>query len=176
MTMSNDTRILRITTLLVYLIMGFIAFGGVVLALTSAALPIFWAQAAAEISKANPQANVSSLLPTILQVFALCLLVLGLVWTIMHKLLAIMSTVEEGDPFITANASRLRAIGWLMVGVQIIGLPLATIAGHVATVFGENNVDYDFSLNGILAILLIFVLAGIFERGAAMRQELEGTV
>ena len=31
-------------------------------------------------------------------------------------------------------------------------------------------------LNGILSILLAFVLAAVFERGAAMRDELEGTV
>ena len=32
------------------------------------------------------------------------------------------------------------------------------------------------NLQGILAILLAFVLAAVFERGAAMRDELEGTV
>ena len=42
--------------------------------------------------------------------------------------------------------------------------------------FGENNVDNDLSLSGILAILLVFILAGVFERGAEMREELEGTV
>ena len=34
----------------------------------------------------------------------------------------------------------------------------------------------DGILNGILSILLVFILAGIFERGAEMREELEGTV
>jgi Protein of unknown function (DUF2975) len=176
MTEIADNRILRITKLLVFLIMGFVAFGGVVLALVSVGLPVFWTEALAEIAKENPGIDTRNLLPGLLSIFALGLLVLGLIWAMMRKLLAIIDSVEDRNPFISANAVRLRMIGWLMVGVQIVGLPLAVVAGNVADIFGENNVDMDFSLNGILAILLVFILAGIFERGAEMREELEGTV
>jgi len=41
---------------------------------------------------------------------------------------------------------------------------------------GESDTGLDMSLNGILSILLVFILAGIFEHGAAMREEQEGTV
>jgi Protein of unknown function (DUF2975) len=139
-------------------------------------LPLFWTEALAEIAKEKPGIDTSNLLPGLLSIFALGILVLGLVWTMMRKLLAIIDSVEDGNPFVIANAVRLRAIGWLMVGVQIIGLPLATAAGNVADLFGENDVGFDLPLNGILAILLVFILAGIFERGAEMREELEGTV
>jgi hypothetical protein len=176
MTEIADNRILRVTKLLVFLIMGFVAFGGVVLALVSVGLPLFWNEALAEIAREKPGIDTSNLLPGLLSIFALGILVLGLVWTMMRKLLAIIDSVEDGNPFVIANAVRLRAIGWLMVGVQIIGLPLATTAGNVADLFGENDVGFDLPLNGILAILLVFILAGIFERGAEMREELEGTV
>jgi hypothetical protein len=176
MTQIADNRILRITRLLVFLIMGFVAVGGAVLALVSVGLPIFWTEALAEIAKAKPGIDTSSLLPGLLAIFALGILVLGLLWTMMRKLLNIIDSVEDGNPFIKANAVRLRAIGWMMVGVQIVGLPLATAAGNVADLFGENDVGFDLPLNGILAILLVFILAGIFERGAEMREELEGTV
>jgi Protein of unknown function (DUF2975) len=176
MTQIADSRILRITKLLVFLIMGFVAVGGVVLALMSVALPLFWSEALAEITTENPGIDANNLLPGLLSIFALGLLVLGLIWTMMRKLLAIIDSVEDRNPFVVANAVRLRAIGWLMVGVQMVGLPLAVAAGNVADIFGENDVDMDFSLNGILAILLVFILAGIFERGAEMREELEGTV
>ena len=176
MTEIADNRILRVTKLLVYLIMGFVALAGTVLALMSAALPIFWTEAIAEIAKENPGADTTTLLPWLLVIFALGLLILGLVWTMMRKLSSIIGSVEDGNPFITANAVRLRAIGWMMVAVQIIGLPLAATAGNVADIFGENDVGIDFPLNAILAILLVFILAGIFERGAEMREELEGTV
>jgi Protein of unknown function (DUF2975) len=176
MTEIADNRILRVTKLLVFVIMGFVAVGGVVLALVSVGLPLFWSEALAEIAKERPGINTSDLLPSLLSIFALGILVLGLIWTMMRKLLVIIDSVEDGNPFIIANAVRLRAIGWLMVGVQIIGLPLATTAGNVADLFGENDVGFDLPLNGILAILLVFILAGIFERGAEMREELEGTV
>lgn len=171
-----DTRILRITKLLVFLIMGFVAFGGVILALVSVGLPLFWTEALAELAKEKPGIDTSSLLPSLLSIFALAILMLGLVWAMMRKLLAIIDSVEDGNPFIKANAIRLRVIGWIMVGVQIIGLPLATAAGNVADLFGENDVGFDPPLNGVLAILLVFILAGIFERGTEMREELEGTI
>lgn len=176
MTEIADNRILRITKLLVFLIMGFVAAGAAVLALVSVGLPLFWTEALAEIAKERPGIDTSNLLPGLLSIFALGLLVLGLIWTIMRKLLAIIDSVEDRNPFVIANAIRLRAIGWLMVGVQIVGLPLATAAGNVADIFGENDVGFELPLNGILAILLVFILAGIFELGAEMREELEGTV
>jgi Protein of unknown function (DUF2975) len=176
MTEIADNRILRITRVLVFLIMGFVAVGGVVLALMSVVLPLYWTEALAEIAKQKPGIDTSNLLPALLSIFALGILVLGLVWTMMRKLLSIIASVEDGNPFIIANAVRLRAIGWLMVGVQIVGLPLATAAGNVADIFGDNDVGFDLPVNGILAILLVFILAGIFERGAEMREELEGTV
>ena len=176
MTEIADNRILRITKLLVFLIMGFVAFGGVVLALVSVGLPLYWSEALAEIAKEKPGINTGNLLPWLLSIFGLGIMILGLLWTMMRKLLAIIDSVEDGNPFVMANAFRLRAIGWMMVGVQIVGLPLATAAGNVADLFGENDVGFDLPLNGVLAILLVFILAGIFERGAEMREELEGTV
>ena len=171
-----DNRILRITRLLVYLIMGFIAFAGTVLTIVSAILPFFWTEVVANLAKEFPSLDAAALFPKIYVIFALGIILLGLIWTIMRKLLAIVGSVEDRNPFVIANAARLKAIGWLMVTVQIIGIPLAVVAREAADLFGENNVDLDISPNSILAILLVFILAGIFERGAQMREELEGTV
>ena len=171
-----NNRILRITRLLVYLIMGLIAVAGVVVALVSVILPFFWQEAAQEIAKQNALMDPQALLPKLYAIFALGILTLGLVWTIMRKLLAIIDSVAAGHPFVAANALRIKAIGWSMIGVQIVGIPLVITAGEAADLFGDNNVNFDLSINGILAILLVFILAGIFERGAEMREELEGTV
>ncbi|MGB5075909.1 MAG: DUF2975 domain-containing protein [Sphingorhabdus sp.] len=171
-----DNRILRITRLLVYLIMGFVALGGTILALVSVALPFFWTEVLAQLAKVRPDIDPGSLLPGLLVVFAMGILALGLLWTMMRKLLTIIGSVEDGNPFIMANALRLRAIGWMMVALQVVGFPLAMAAGEVADMFGESDTGFDFSLNGVLSILLVFILSGIFERGAQMREELEGTV
>jgi hypothetical protein len=172
----TDNRILRITRWPVYLIMGVVAIAGALLALVSIVLPFYWTEAIAELNTVHPNLDPLTLLPNLLSVFALGIVTLGLIWTMMRKLLAIIASVEDGNPFVRANALRLKAIGWLMVGLQIVGVPLAIAAGNAADMFGESDTGWDLSINGILAILLVFILAGIFERGAEMREELEGTV
>ena len=176
--MNNVTngKLLRVTRWLLLLIMGLLAVAALILIVVGAILPFHWTEAAAEIGKEYPKLDAGALFPKIYAIFALGLLVLGSVGAIMRKLLAIIDSVALGDPFVLVNAARLRTIGWLMVAVQIIGIPLAIVAREAADLFGKNDVDLDVSLNGILAILLVFILAGIFERGAAMREELEGTV
>lgn len=176
MTDNSQNRILRVTRWLVYLIMGLVAFVGVVLAGVSVILPFYWNEAVKELLTNHPGMNVTELMPLLLAVFALGIVVLGLIWTVMRKLLAIIASVEIGNPFIHANALRLKAIGWTMIAMQLIGIPMAILAEHAADMFGASDTGLDISLNGILAILLVFILAGIFERGAEMREELEGTV
>ncbi len=176
MTNYNDNRVLQVTRWIIYFIMALMAFFAVALALVAAVLPFYWAQVAAEFLKQYPSLDTQTLFPIIYMVFALGIVVLALVWEILRKLLAIVNSVADGDPFIRANAVRLKVVGWLMVAAQITGLLLAVAAREGADLFGEHNVDFDVSLSGILSIMLVFILAGIFERGAEMREELEGTV
>jgi hypothetical protein len=176
MNTSSASRLSQVTRWLVYAIMGLAAAVGIFLVLLAAIAPFYWTEAMVEIAKEHPGLDSAALLPWLLAVFALAVMVLGIFWTILRKLLAILNSVEVGDPFIAANAVRLRAIGWLMVSAQLLGIPLAFAARNAANMFGDNEVGNDFSLNGLLAILLVFILADIFQRGAAMREELEGTV
>jgi hypothetical protein len=171
-----QSRLLTGTRWLVYALMGVVGAAGVILALVSVALPLNWTQAVQELAQQKPAIRIGDLLPYLLTVFAFAIMVLGIVWTMMRKLLEIIGSVETGDPFIRANAIRLKAIGWLMIAVQIVGIPLAIAAGELADLFGDSDTGLDLSISGILAILLVFILAGVFERGAEMREELEGTV
>jgi preprotein translocase subunit Sss1 len=171
-----NSKLLRVTRLLLLLILGLLAIAALIMLAVAAILPFHWTETVAEIAKQYPKLDASELFPKLYAIFALGLLILGSVGAIMRKLLAIIDSVALGDPFVLVNAARLKAIGWLMVAVQIIGIPLAVVASETADLFGKNNVGFDFSLNGVLAILLVFILAGIFEQGAAMREELEGTV
>lgn len=173
---TANVKLLQVTRVLIYVMLAGLALGATALIAASVFLPFHWSEALAEIAKENPGADTSTLQPKLYTVFALAILLIGLVWTILRKLLAIIVSVATGDPFVLANAARLKAIGWLMVAVQLVGVPLAFAAGALVDLFGDDNIDPDFSINGILAILLVFILAGIFERGAQMREELEGTV
>ncbi len=176
MNKPTNGAVLKITRGLIYFLMAMIAIGGVALAIASVALPLAWTEVAAELVKKKPAVNLEDLLPWTLLLLAFAIASLGAVWTILRKLLAIIGTVAEGDPFVSANAVRLKAIGWIMVGLQVIGLPFAVVVSKVGDRIGETDMNGDFSIIGVLSTLLVFVLAGIFERGAAMREELEGTV
>ncbi len=172
----QDGPLLKTTRAVLYTILGLIAFAGALLALVSVALPIWWSEVIAQFAVSYPNATVADLLPRVLVMLAGCIIILALIWTVLRKLLAIVRTVGDGDPFVRANAVRLCAIGWLLVAIEIGGIPLAFIAGSVADRLEDNEVGYDPSFSSLLAILLAFVLARVFERGAAMREEMEGTV
>ena len=107
--------------------------------------------------------------------------VLGLVavpvnHVILKRLLAIVETVRGGDPFVAANASRLQAIAWALLALQILSLIIGAIAKAVSTPAHPLNINAGFSINGWLAVLLTFLLARVFAEGTLMREDLEGTV
>ena len=97
-------------------------------------------------------------------------------YLVLKRLLAIVGTVRDGDPFVAANAQRLRAIGWVLLALQLLSLVVGAIAKAVSTPTHPLHLDAGFSINGWLAVLLTFVLARVFAKGALMREDLEGTV
>lgn len=109
-----------------------------------------------------------------------CLPVLGLAaiavaWVIIRRLQAMIATVAAGDPFIAANAGRLQAIGWALVGWQLLDLASGAVIAWTARI-GADVVGWTPSIAGWVVTLLVFVLARVFAVGTAMRDELEGTV
>jgi hypothetical protein len=116
---------------------------------------------------------------------ALFLVAGGVIGTVMVFLAiratsGIVDTAMAGDPFIADNAERLKHIGWLLLGVMVVQFLTAIMVGAIAP---DNNIaghidpgDGGPSLTGLLAVLLIFVLARIFRHGTQMRADLEGTV
>lgn len=95
---------------------------------------------------------------------------------VLRRLLAIVGTVRTGDPFVAANAGRLQAIGWLLLALQLLSIVIGGIAKAISTPSHPLHLDAGFSASGWLAVVLTFVLARVFAEGAAMREDLEGTV
>lgn len=157
----------------ILVLLGVLALGFVVAAV---GLPLKWEEIAAAIAREKPGVDLSAVTAPLYAIFAIGLVIIGLAWAILRKLLAIIGTVSDGDPFVSVNAARLKAIGWMMVAGQILGFPLYAAASQVVQEFGKRHLDGEFPIMGVLSILLVFVLAGVFEQGAAMREEMEGTV
>jgi hypothetical protein len=97
-------------------------------------------------------------------------------YAILKRLLAIVETVRAGDPFVAANASRLRAIAWALLALQLLSLVIGAIVRTISTPAHPIDIDAGFSINGWLAVLLTFLLARVFAEGTLMRDDLEGTV
>ena len=96
----------------------------------------------------------------------------AIVHTILRRLLAIVDTVRSGDPFILDNARRLEAIAWRVLALELLRVIVAGIASSV----GWPKLVDGFSIASWFAVLMLFVLSGVFAQGARMRADLEGTV
>lgn len=105
----------------------------------------------------------------------LMLPMIAAVHIICTRLGAIVGSVATGAAFSLVNAARLRTIAWALLATQIIDLIWGLFSQAASEASGE-YLGWSFGLTGWLAVLLLFVLARIFQQGAAMREELEGTV
>ena len=97
-------------------------------------------------------------------------------YAVLKQLLSIVATVRAGDPFVAANARRLRTIAWVLLALQLFSIAIGTISKAVSSPAHPLHIDAGFSINGWLAVLFTFLLARVFAEGANMREDLQGTV
>ena len=107
---------------------------------------------------------------------ALGILAIAFNYPLLKRLVAMVETVREGDPFVAANAYRLQAIAWLMLAMQLLSMVIGGIGKAISTPEHPFHLDAGFSLNSWLAVILTFVLARVFAEGTLMREDLDGTV
>lgn len=94
---------------------------------------------------------------------------------IFSRLIAVIATVLIGETFASPNARRVRAIGWALLAIQLLDVPLLLIIPNFAGM-GVRVDGSSISIGGWLSVLVAFVLARVFAEGAALREDLEGTV
>jgi len=126
--------------------------------------------------KLSPSPEAERLIMGLRAIAVLGLASILLNYAVLKRLLAIVKTVRAGDPFVAANAYRLQVIAWVLLALNLLGMVIGAIAKFVSTPAHPLNIDAGFSINGWLAVLLTFLLARVFAEGAAMREDLEGTV
>ena len=95
---------------------------------------------------------------------------------ILTTLLRIVDSVRAGDPFIAQNAARIQTIAWLVLTAEVLHLIVGRIVEFVSTPAHPFDVGSRFTLTPWIAVLMLFVLARVFDHGARMHDDLEGTV
>jgi hypothetical protein len=126
--------------------------------------------------KLSPSPDAERLVMGLRAVAVLGLVVVPLNYLVLRKLLAIVETVRAGNPFVATNARRLRAIAWALLTLQILSIIIGAIGKSISTPAHPVHLDAGFSINGWLVVLLTFVLAHVFAKGALMRESVEGIV
>jgi len=126
--------------------------------------------------KLSPSPDASRLIMGLRAVAVLGLVAIPLNYVVLKRLLAIVETVRAGDPFVAANAFRLRAIAWTLLTLQLLSVVIGAIGKAVSTPANPLHLDAGFSISGWLAVLLTFLLARVFAEGTLMREDLEGMI
>lgn len=148
-------------------------FGLAILALLLVTPNERWIMSALDLA---PSPEATMIIWGLRSVALLGLVTIPINYLILTRLLAMVETVRVGDPFVAANAHRLRQIAWALLALQLIGQVIWLIGETISTRAHPVDLDAGFSVNGWLAVLLTFILARVFAEGALMREDLEGTV
>ena len=166
---------------LTLLIQGIMAVGAAVVTLTTLAVVAAQDTINTELrAEFGPDVTAMPTL-SIVSLLAVALVLCVLVFLFFGKLRGIIDTVADGDPFVPANADRLNAMGFLQIAIYAVSLIASGTAMLVADwarqfTDAEISASVDVDVPAILLIIVLFILARVFRHGAAMREDLEGTV
>jgi hypothetical protein len=160
-------------TLRILILLNWLSGAAILALLTATIVARQWTMTALGITA---ETGIPSQLPGLQMVAALGIAAILINYAILKRLLAMVETVRRGDPFIVANADRLRAVAWCLLALQLIGLVIAAIGKAISTPAHPLHLDAGFSPSGWLAVVLTFLLARVFAEGALMREDLEGMV
>lgn len=181
MNKANNDLLLLAGKVITIFMQGAMAIGAIALLIGIPALLWFRADILAEYAEdiGDPAATLPVL--SLVGAMLIGLAMVAAMFIFFGKLRQIIGTVGEGDPFQPANADRLSLMAWLMLGVQILIFPATALGLHLAQ-FADKiegahvSIDGGLDMSAIMLVIILFILARVFRHGAAMREDLEGTV
>ncbi|MEJ2411017.1 MAG: DUF2975 domain-containing protein [Novosphingobium sp.] len=183
MTSIKRDPLLAVAKGILWFLMGIMALSAAACLLAAPAVFFMRDHIAAELLKDAPDLPLMQFIGLVMTACLLGAVLLALLFRVFQLLKQIVDTVGQGDPFVPDNARRLTRMAWLTLAVQFASLPIGGIAlwihnvaeGTEAGPFGGHT-GTEFDGNGVLLVLILFILARVFRKGAEMRAELEGTV
>lgn len=172
-TPPSPDRLLRVAAIAIQIVIALMWFALVMVLIAIPVVMVYQAEILAGLAAEGVSVASGRFLPLVTAVMAggAGLAVLGILFH--RRLLAIVRTVAD-DPFVPDNVRRLREMAWLLLAGEIgtfvvFGLGARWLSSPPKPVEGA-------SLTTLIAVLSLFVLARVFARGTAMRDEIEGTV
>ncbi len=124
----------------------------------------------------RPSGNRFTLFMGMQSLMILGLLSVPLSHVVLTRLLAIVETVGIGDPFVSDNAARLETMAWAVLVMELLHFVVGGIVAVLKAQDEHLDINWSFSFTRLLVVLLLFVLARVFQQGARMREDLQGTV
>ena len=175
MTRIFNDPLLNIARFFIVLVMAIFVVALLAIIIALPAIGMYHSQVIAALAEDGAPAAA---LWAIVALMLLAAAVISLCWLFLRHMKRIIDTVAAGDPFVPENADRLRAMGWLVLIIYLIGIPLGAIAMWMASVTEGADIRFtgDLGGGGIVLCLTLFILARVFRKGTEMREELEGTI
>jgi len=107
----------------------------------------------------------------------LALVKVGVLLYAVDRLLEILKTLRFGSPFVAENGRRLKRIGWALLIGELAKIALV-VGSWIALVFGVRLGEGGDGIDVLawIAVLVVFVLAEVFQEGARIKEEQDFTV
>jgi uncharacterized protein YqhQ len=180
MTLAKDDLLLKLGKVIALVLQALCVLGGGVFFLLIVVVALLSAGMLPGLVEANSLPDVAryplltaGICLTIIANFAAMFLFFG-------KMRTLIASASQGDPFIPDNAQRLNAMAWLLLSSQVLTVIVGELRVYaVSLIDPQSESTLDISPNdlaGPLIVLVLFILARVFQIGAAMREDLEGTV
>jgi hypothetical protein len=111
----------------------------------------------------------------------LLLVMLALAWWVLGQLRALFQTLREGQPFVPANARRLRRIAVAIIAGELARAAIVYFENYYAmTYFTADGMRFDappdLNLFAIVDGLIVLVIAEVFRAGTRLDQEQSLTI
>ena len=168
--------LLRGTRLLLAIAMGIAAVAS---AAMLAGIPLEWMfrdRIAVELAERGVRYDSKDVLTAISFLLGMGAVLMAMAFVFLRKLIAIIDTVSQGSPFSPENAARLRTMGWMAVAYLVLSLFAAPAEIWLRRALPDSNIGLSFDLGALIAALLLFILARVFDHGVRLEQDVEGTV
>jgi hypothetical protein len=130
--------------------------------------------------KFNPQTSDGIMIKPVLQALFMWVCISSLMLSIvLFEVKRILKTVVEDNPFNKGNSKNLTVIAAVLIaGSLIVPIFEGRIASTIIQTLQIANIGIGYSLNGTLlaAGILILILAGVFQYGNYLQEEVDSTL